>query len=45
MSSMVLMILVGLLVGISGFFFKDIFGIGYQAINNILAGKLIGRLF
>lgn len=30
------MIFVGLLVGISGYYFKDIFGIGYIGINNIL---------
>lgn len=33
----VLMILVGLFVGISGYFFTDLFGIGYTGINNILA--------
>lgn len=32
-----LMLIVGLLVGVSGYFFKDIFGIGYAGINNILA--------
>lgn len=31
------MIIVGLLVGISGYFYKDIFGIGYFGINNILS--------
>lgn len=31
---------IGLAVGISGFFYKEIFGIGYKAINNILAGNL-----
>lgn len=31
-----IMIIAGLLVGISGYFFKDIFGIGYTGINNIL---------
>ena len=31
------MITVGLMVGISGFFYKDIFGIGYTGINNILS--------
>lgn len=30
----------GLLVGISGYFFEDIFGIGYSAINRVLAGEL-----
>lgn len=33
----VLMILVGLLVGVCGYFYKDIFGIGYIGINHILA--------
>ncbi len=45
----ILMIAVGLIVGLSGFFFKDIFGIGYSGINNILAGnhiwKIVGVLF
>ena len=36
----VLMVGAGLLVGISGYFFQEIFGIGYSAINHILAGKL-----
>ena len=39
-----LMIIVGLLVGISGYFFKDIFGIGYSAINNILSGQHIWKV-
>ena len=38
------MILVGLLVGVSGFFFKDIFGIGYIGINHILAGNIIWKV-
>ncbi|MFH1197647.1 MAG: chloride channel protein [bacterium] len=33
------MILVGSVVGLCGFFYKDIFGIGYQGINNIIAVK------
>lgn len=33
----ILMTLVGLLMGICGYFFKDIYGIGYSGINNILA--------
>jgi len=45
----ILMALVGLIVGLSGFYFKDIFGIGYGGINNILAGnhvwKIVGALF
>jgi CIC family chloride channel protein len=36
-----IMIVVGLLVGISGYYYKDIFGIGYSGINNILTGKVI----
>lgn len=32
---------VGLLVGISGFFFHDILGIGYEGINHLLAGKTV----
>lgn len=39
-----LMIIVGLLVGISGYFFKDIFGIGYTGINNILNGQHIWKV-
>ena len=39
-----LMVIVGLLVGVSGYFFKDVFGIGYSAINHILAGKLIWKV-
>ena len=38
------MIVVGLLVGVSGFFFKDIFGIGYTGINHILAGNIIWKV-
>ena len=30
------MVLVGLSVGVSGYFYKDIFGVGYLGINNIL---------
>ena len=32
----VIMVSVGLLVGVSGYFYKDIFGIGYSGINSIL---------
>ena len=38
---LLVMVIVGLLMGISGYFFNGIFGIGYEAINNILAGKEI----
>ena len=34
------MIIVGLLVGVSGYFYKEIFGIGYSAINEILASSI-----
>ncbi|MDQ7818573.1 MAG: chloride channel protein [Melioribacteraceae bacterium] len=36
----IVMTLVGLIVGVSGYFYKDIFGIGYIGINNILANLL-----
>jgi len=39
-----IMITIGLLVGVSGFYFKDIFGIGYSGINHILAGKLVWKV-
>jgi CIC family chloride channel protein len=32
----IVMIFVGLVVGISGYFYKDIFGIGYNGINDVL---------
>ncbi len=35
------MVIVGLLMGLSGYYFNGIFGIGYETINNILAGKEI----
>ncbi len=35
------MVSVGLLMGLSGYYFSGIFGIGYEAINSILAGKEI----
>lgn len=34
------MILVGLMVGTSGYFFIELFGIGYNGINNILSNSL-----
>ncbi len=34
------MLIVGLLVGISGYFYSDIFGVGYKAINEILSASL-----
>ena len=40
----VLMMTIGLIVGLSGFYFKDIFGIGYIGINHILAGEHIWKV-
>ena len=40
MPQWLLMICVGLILGIAGFFYGDIFGIGYQTINHILAEGL-----
>lgn len=36
----IVMTLVGLIMGISGYFYKEIFGIGYVGINNIIANLL-----
>lgn len=36
-----LMIVVGILVGLCGYFYNDIFGIGYRGINHILANNLL----
>jgi chloride channel protein, CIC family len=33
------MVSVGLLVGVSGYFYKDIFGVGYSGINHILSNS------
>ncbi|MCI0513182.1 chloride channel protein [candidate division KSB1 bacterium] len=38
------MVLVGLLVGIAGYFYHDIFGIGYSAINKILSHQLTWKI-
>ncbi len=35
-----LMILIGLMVGVSGYFFNEIFGVGYSGINTILSSAL-----
>ncbi|MFA3783681.1 chloride channel protein [Melioribacteraceae bacterium 4301-Me] len=40
----ILMTFVGLLMGISGYFYKDIFGIGYIGINHILAQLLTWKV-
>jgi len=34
------MVAVGLIVGISGYFYSEIFGVGYKAINSILSSSL-----
>ena len=39
-----LMSAVGLAVGISGYFYADIFGIGYPAINKVLASNLTWQI-
>ncbi|MCL4278673.1 MAG: chloride channel protein, partial [Ignavibacteriaceae bacterium] len=39
-----IMIIVGLIMGISGYYYKDIFGIGYSGINNIIAGKVLWKV-
>lgn len=39
-----LMIFVGLLVGVSGYFYEEIFGIGYSGINQILNAVLDWRV-
>ncbi|MCH7724021.1 MAG: chloride channel protein [Bacteroidetes bacterium] len=38
------MIIVGLLVGIAGYFYKEIFGVGYFAINEILDGSITWKV-
>ncbi len=38
------MVFVGLMVGVSGYFFKEIFGIGYNAINEILKNSLTWQI-
>ncbi len=40
----IVMALVGGIVGLSGYFFSDIFGIGYDAINKILAQNLTWKI-
>jgi CIC family chloride channel protein len=40
----ILMMTIGLIVGLSGFYFKDIFGIGYTGINHILVGNHIWKI-
>ncbi len=37
------MTFVGLLMGVAGYFYKDIFGIGYTGINNLLSNLLVWK--
>lgn len=39
-----IMTLVGLVMGVAGFFYKEIFGIGYIAINEILEGSITWKV-
>ncbi len=39
-SRILIMFIAGLIVGVAGYFYKEIFGIGYKAINEILAEQL-----
>lgn len=39
-----IMIIVGLIMGISGYYYKNIFGIGYSGINNIIAGTVLWKV-
>jgi len=39
-----IMIFVGLIVGVCGYFYSEIFGIGYKAINDVLAGSIGWRI-
>jgi chloride channel protein, CIC family len=38
------MVTIGLLVGIAGYFYQDIFGIGYSGINKILSSSLTWQI-
>ncbi len=38
------MVIVGLLMGVSGYFYKEIFGVGYIAINEILNGSITWKV-
>ena len=38
------MVIVGLLMGIAGYFYKEIFGVGYLAINEILNGSITWKV-
>ena len=40
----VLMASIGLIMGVCGYFYKDIFGIGYAGINNILAESITWKV-
>ncbi|MFH1528488.1 MAG: chloride channel protein [Bacteroidota bacterium] len=38
------MAIVGIIVGVAGFFYSDIFGIGYSAINKVLASSITWQI-
>lgn len=40
LQQIITMIVVGLILGVAGYFYKEIFGIGYKAINEVLANQL-----
>lgn len=44
LNQIIQMLIIGLLIGIAGYHYKEIFGIGYKAINEILANQLTFRV-
>lgn len=40
----IIMITVGLIVGVSGYYYNDIFGIGYNAINKIIMSEITWQI-
>uniref|UniRef100_A0A832DJ37 CBS domain-containing protein n=1 Tax=Ignavibacterium album TaxID=591197 RepID=A0A832DJ37_9BACT len=40
LQQIITMVVVGIVIGIAGYFYKEIFGIGYKAINEVLANQL-----
>ncbi len=38
------MVIIGLLMGVSGYFYKEIFGVGYISINEILNGSITWKV-
>jgi CIC family chloride channel protein len=37
------MTIVGLIMGVAGYFYKDIFGVGYSGINNVLSQTIFWK--